>query len=189
MIILAVDTETTGLKPEKGDRIIEVCLGLYEVDDTGVVTEIETVTQRINPLRAIPIEAQRVHGISLEDLRTMPTWSDFAEQAEKIISRADLVVIHNAEFDAPFIETEQRNAGRPLATPLRTFCTMENARWATFDGKRPTLAELCWSLGIAFDTSAAHSADYDTKKMMECFGKGLRLGLYKLEKGENDEEV
>lgn len=183
MIVVGLDLETTGFSYPKGDRIVEVCLGIYSFDGSDL-THLKTITQRINPQRAIPIEAQRVHGICLEDLREMPVWADFAEKVKKVLDRADLVVIHNAEFDAPFITGEQQGAGYPLAKPMPSFCTMNNGLWATFDGKRPSLGELAWSLGVEYDKSVAHAADYDVGVMMECFKKGLQLGFFKLPKGE-----
>lgn len=177
-LIAAVDTETTGVKPEKGDRIIEVSFGLYVWHDDGRIEHRKTITQRINPLRAIPIEAQRVHGIALEDLKEMPIWVDFADQVKKILDHADVIIGHNVAFDWDFLKHEQRAAGRAVKE-IPTFCTMDNARWATFDGKRPSLGELCWALGIEYDTSKAHGAEYDISVTMECFKKGLELGLFK----------
>ena len=175
-IITGLDLETTGLDFYKGDRIVEVCMSVYRVSE-GVFTHLKTVTQRINPERSIPLEAQRVHGISLEDLREMPVWSDFAGTAKRIIEASDSVIIHNAGFDEPFIKGEMHRVGSPLKD-IPSFCTMENGRWATFDGKNPSLKELCWSLGVDYDPSAAHAAEYDVHKMMACYQKGVELGLY-----------
>ena len=183
MRIVGLDLETTGLKYEKGDKIIEVCLSGYDLVGTDL-RHVETYTQRVNPLRTISVEAQRVHGITLEDLRTMPVWADIAPNIKRMLDEADVVVIHNEAFDRVFIEGEQRAAGHALETML-TFCTMDKGRWATYDGKLPKLGELCWTLDIDYDPSVAHAADYDVAKMMECFIKGLKLGLFKLElKGE-----
>lgn len=177
-IVTGLDLETTGLDFNKGDRIVEACLSVYRVSD-GVFNHLKTVTQRINPERSIPLEAQRVHGISLEDLVEMPKWVDFAGTAKRILEASDLVVIHNAGFDQPFIEGEMRRVGMPLSRPLPAFCTMENGRWSTFDGKNPSLKELCWSLGVEYDPSLAHDAAYDVGVMMECYQKGVSLGLFK----------
>lgn len=177
MIIAGLDLETTGFSHDKGDRIVEVCFGIYQGTEAGI-THLKTVTQRINPLRSIPIEAQRVHGISLEDLKLSPTWKDFAPKAKLILDKADMVVIHNAAFDEPFIRGEMMAAGMPITKPIPVFCTMANARWACADGKNPSLQELAWSLGIPYDPSVAHAADYDVGVMMECYRKGVMLGLY-----------
>lgn len=184
-IITGLDLETTGFKYEKGDRIVEICLKVYRLLDDGTMKHLKTITQRINPMRSIPIEAQRVHGISLEDLRGMPTWADFAETVEKVLSVTDYLVIHNAGFDYPFIKAEQAGAGKAFKE-IPTICTMDNARWATFDGKRPSLGEVAWALGVPYDKSVAHAADYDVDVTMDCFKKGLALGLFQLPKGDNN---
>lgn len=189
MLVVGVDTETTGLKYHKGDRIIEVCFDLYDFNpDTNTMVHVRTVSQRINPQRSISADAQRVHGISMEDLREMPTWSEYSEKVQKILERADLLVIHNAEFDQEFIWGEQQAAGRPVTRDVPVYCTMENGRWATFDGKKPSLRELAWVLGVPYDPSAAHAADYDTKVMMECWHRGVKLGFFQLDKGKTNVE-
>lgn len=177
MIIAGLDLETTGFNVDKGDRIIEVCFGLYQYEG-GELTHLKTINQRINPQRTIPVEAQKVHGISYEDVKEMPVWKDFAPTVAKILSKVDKLVIHNAGFDSPFLEGEMRNAGLPIEHRVPTFCTMENGRKLTFDGKLPSLKELCWALGVKYDPAAAHAADYDVHKMMECYKKGIKIGLF-----------
>lgn len=179
MIVVGVDTETTGFKARKGDKILEACFNIYRFDPTdGTFTHLRTITQRINPLRAIPEEAQAVHGITLESLKLCPTWADFAPTVKKILDAADLLVIHNAEFDLEFLQAEQEAAGYPVDRAIASFCTMENGRWACCDGKAPKLVELCVALGIDFDPDAAHGAEYDTSKLMEAYRKGIQLGLF-----------
>ena len=181
MIITGLDLETTGLDFDKGDRIIEVCLDVHRLDGDDLV-RIKTITQRINPMRAISKEAQQVHNIALEDLKAAPKWEEFAPTVAKILASTDMLVIHNAAFDMPFIAGEMRRVGSPVRLDLQAFCTMENGRWATFDGKRPSLKELCWSLGVEYDATKAHGADYDTHLMMECYTKGQKLGLFEKQK-------
>jgi DNA polymerase-3 subunit epsilon len=176
MLVVVLDTETTGFKYDDKDRVIELCLDLWELDATGM-RRLKTLTYRINPERAIPEEAQAVHGISYEDVKDAPKWRDINDTVVKVLSRADLVVAHNAEFDRNFVDAEMRRCGVELDwKPI--FCTMEHSRWATFDGKSSSLKELCWSLGIDYDDTAAHSADYDTMVTAQCFKKGLELGLF-----------
>jgi DNA polymerase-3 subunit epsilon len=173
MLIVGLDTETTGFKYEKDDRIIEVAMDLYRDDGE----RLKTINLRINPERTIPAEAQAVHGISYEDVKAAPKWRDINDTVVKVLSRADLIVIHNAQFDRAFIDAELARCGVKLDWPP-VFCTMENGRWATFDGKSPSLKELCWALGVTYDESKAHAADYDTQVLMECFNKGVALGLF-----------
>lgn len=179
MVIVGLDTETTGFFFEKKDRIVEACFAIYTFD--GLVFQHQrTITQRINPERSIPADAQAVHGISLDDVKSSPKWAEFADTAKKILDRADVVVIHNAAFDVDFLVNEQDAAGKPLTGSLeaKSFCTMLNGRWATFDGKSPSLKELCWSLGVEYDPSKAHAAEYDVHVMMACYEKAIKLGLF-----------
>lgn len=179
MVIVGCDTETTGFSFEKKDRIVEACFAIYTLDDL-TLTHQRTITQRIDPERSIPADAQAVHGISLDDVRGKPKWAEFADTAKKILDRADMVVIHNAAFDVDFLVNEQDAAGKPLTGSLadKSFCTMTNGRWATFDGKSPSLKELCWSLGIDYDPALAHAAEYDVYCMMACYEKAIKLGLF-----------
>lgn len=179
MIVVGCDTETTGFKPHKGDKILEVCFNIHRYNPhDGTFTHLRTITQRINPLRAIPEEAQAVHGITLESLEGCPTWGDYAPTVKRILDAADLLVIHNAEFDKDFLWTEQAAAGYPVGREIATLCTMQEGRWACADGKAPKLVELCDALGIEFDPDAAHGAAYDTGKLMEAYIKGIQLGLF-----------
>lgn len=179
MIVVGCDTETTGFKPHKGDKILEACFHIHRYNEhDGTFTHLRTITQRINPLRAIPEEAQAVHGITLESLKECPAWAAFAPAVQKLLEATDLLVIHNAEFDWAFLEAEQAAAGYPINRPVPMLCTMQNGRWACEDGKAPKLVELCGALGIDFDPSAAHGAEYDTSKLMEAYIKGVQLGLF-----------
>lgn len=180
LTITGLDLETTGLKVEKSDRIIEVGFKVYHLFSDGKLVPLATYNWRVNPQRTISEKAQAVHGITLEDLRDMPIWSEIAEDVKTVLECTDVLIIHNAEFDKPFLWTEQTNAGHPVTKDILTFCTMANGRWATFDGKVPSLHELAWTLGVEYDTSKAHGAEYDISVMMECFSKGLSLGLFKL---------
>ncbi|WP_151708850.1 3'-5' exonuclease [Acinetobacter brisouii] len=176
MIITCLDTETTGLSQEDGDKIIEIALLSY---DLGARKLTDRYVQRFNPNRAISAEAQAVHGISLNDLVGCPTWEDEAHEVHRRIQGSQLLVAHNFGFDGPFIAGEIARLG--LAVPqVPSFCTMENGRWATFDGKLPKLQELCFCLGVQYDTSAAHAADYDTEVMAECLFRGIDRGVFKL---------
>lgn len=180
MVIVGLDTETTGFSfTDKKDRIVEACFAIYTYDGE-TLTHKRTITQRINPERSIPADAQAVHGISLDDVRGEPKWAEFADTAKKILDRADVVVIHNAAFDVDFLVNEQEFAGYPLTGSLeaKSFCTMVNGRWATFDGKSPSLKELCWSLGVEYDPALAHAAEYDVTRMMACYEKAIKLGLF-----------
>ncbi|MCG5512799.1 exonuclease domain-containing protein [Ectothiorhodospira shaposhnikovii] len=177
-----IDTETTGLHQEKGDRIIEIALVEYDLE---TAKQVDQYVQRIHPLRSIDPKAQEVHGIGIEDLVGCPTWEKVAPEVHARLSRLDLLIAHNMGFDGPFIGLELLRVG--MTPPaLQSFCTMESARWATPMGKLPTLKELCFALSVPYDESAAHAALYDVQKTAECLFRGLARGFYTIET-TNDE--
>lgn len=180
MRITGVDIETTGLAQEEGHRIIEIAALTYDFGLDGSVREVDRFTQRVNPQRSIDPAAQAVHGISAADLIGQPTWDAVGPLVHKRLATTDLFVAHNAEFDAPFVALELIRIG--LDVPFENvFCTMQNGRGAAPFGKVPNLGELCWACGVDYDPSAAHAADYDIKKTMECFFIGLRFGMYNID--------
>ena len=169
MIIIGGDIETTGLEP--GDhKIIEVYLGAWDLATRKLTDEYYT---RIDPQRSIALDAQRVHGISLSDLQGCPLWEDVAAPIQAFLNRGQLIVGHNwKSFDGPFINYELRRVKLPeVAVPVLD--TMRNGRWATPNGKVPTLGELCFACNIPYDPAKAHAADYDVKVMMQAFFRGL----------------
>lgn len=176
MKIITLDTETTGLDQSKGHRIIEVCFMTYDLESR---TLLDNWTQRIDPERAIDPDAQRVHGISYADLVGCPKWGDIAPEIARRMGEGDLLVAHNMGFDGPFLAGELIRVGQKVPDVL-SFCTMEGARWACPDGKLPRLGELCFALGVPYDPSKAHSADYDVSVTAECFFRGLQRGFYEL---------
>ena len=175
-LITCADTETTGLHQEKGDKIIEIALLTYDLDTRSLVNR---YVQRIDPDRPIDPAAQAVHGISYEMLMGCPKWEDVADEAHRIISGSKCLIAHNLAFDAPFIAGEMLRVGKTVPL-VNSFCTMDNGRWATFNGKSPKLGELCFALGVDYDPTAAHAADYDTEVLAECLFKGIDRGFYKL---------
>lgn len=172
-----LDIETTGLSQEKGDRIIEFGIIIYD----AITREKKgKLIQRINPERSITIEAQRVHGISYEELVDEPKWDAVASKIAKVIGACKTIVAHNGMgFDMPFIRSELMRIG--VAMPEVTLIdTMLDARWATPNGKLPRLEELCFALDVEYDKSKAHSAEYDITQMAECFWKAKDLGFLSL---------
>ncbi len=173
LIILGLDTETTGfINPDH--RIVEVYNGLWR--NGQKIFEYE---QRIDPERGMPADAQRVHGISAHDLFGKPTWDKVAPAQMKVLSKAHMVVAHNADFDWGFFDQEFKRVGMKLPD-IPVFCTMTEGVWATPDGKSPRLEELCFACEVEYDPAAAHAARYDVDKMMECFFKGLEWGFFEL---------
>lgn len=174
--ILGVDTETTGVELDKGDKIIEIALIKYDFDGK----KIDEYVRRIDPERSINPKAQAVHGIAYSDLIGCPKFEDLAGEVAERVNEASLLIAHNFAFDGPFIATELKQSGYEVDL-VSSFCTMENGRWATFDGKYPKLAELCRALGVDYDTSAAHAASYDVDVMMQCFFKARQRGFFQVD--------
>lgn len=99
------------------------------------------------------------------------------------LRKCEYCVIHNKDFDLPFICRELEAAlGRKVEEPP-AFCTMTNGRWATFEGKYPNLGELCFALKVPYNSSSAHAARYDIERMMDCYFAGLKRGFYEVPAG------
>lgn len=181
MIAALLDTETTGL-PDPEHRIIEIYL---ELVDTQTRRTLFTMNQRINPKRSIPADAQRVHKIAVTDLLDKPDWEKVGPVVHKALSKARVMVAHNAEFDASFLSMECARIGLPPIA-AKPFCTMENGRWATPIGKQPSLKELCWACEVPYDDTQAHAADYDVIAMKECLWRGMDWGFFDIERVVSD---
>lgn len=174
--LIGLDLETTGLDQAKGHRIIEIAMITYDLESQK---QIDAFTTRVDPERAIDPEAQSVHGISYGELVGSPKWGEIAEDIERRLNEGDFLIAHNVDFDVPFVVGELIRVGGEVPS-IVPFCTKENARWATPDGKFPRLSELCFALGNHYDLQKAHGAVYDTQIMMDCFFKGYNRGFFKL---------
>ena len=170
-----LDIETTGIEQESGHRIIELALICY--DEKG--NKIDSYVQRFDPQRAIDPKAQAVHGISYGSLAGMPTFDSLSEELYKRLAECDSLIAHNMDFDGPFVTQELVRCGQKVPN-VNYICTMKNSRWACPDGKLPKLGELCFALGIEYDESKAHGAEYDVEVMMACYFEGVKRGVFKL---------
>lgn len=178
MIIAGFDTETTGLKADKGDRIVEICC--IKIDtDKGWEQDSKIIEQRINPRRLVSPEAMAVHGITDAELAEAPFIEDCVDELLEYLSDVETLVAHNMDFDALFLMTELERIGKPFPE-LEGFCTMIEGRWATGTGKVPSLQELCFTCGVDYDVDEAHAAKYDVERMLDCLRWGVEKGLYKL---------
>lgn len=182
MKALMFDSETTGLKAEDGDKLIEVALITY---DTETRKAIDKYIQRIDPECSISAGAQEVHGISYSQLVGKPKFAEIAQHCHDLFTQADFVVAHNLVFDATFFMYEFQACGLVLPTKP-SIDTMTEARWACPDGKYPKLGELCFALRVPYDPAAAHSAEYDVEVMAQCLFKGADLGFYALPGGRHE---
>lgn len=143
---IVLDTETTGLDPRSGDRIVEIgCLELVNRIATG-----ESFHHRVNPEREVPSAAEAIHGISTAMLAEAPLFGDIAEVLMAFLGESKLV-IHNAGFDLGFLNAELERLGRAPIDAGRAIDTLQIAR-RKFPGAPVSLDALCKRFAI--DTSA-----------------------------------
>jgi DNA polymerase-3 subunit epsilon len=163
---IVLDTETTGLEPELGHRIIEVgCVELLNRRTTG-----RTFHRYLNPDREIDEGAQAVHGITRQELQGKPRFAEIAEELSTFISGAQLV-IHNAAFDVAFLDSEfQRHAaGSPLiASHCTVLDTLALAR-SMHPGQRNNLDALCKRYSIDNSRRELHGALLDAQILAEVY--------------------
>lgn len=160
---IILDTETTGLNPTDGHRIVEIgCIELIN----HVATE-NIFHQYINPERKVPEETFAIHGLSDEFLKDKPVFADIADRFLDFISDAPLV-IHNAAFDMKFLQAELHWAGKTLLSPDRTIDTLLIAR-TKFPGAQNNLDALCKRFGIDNAHRTYHGALLDSELLAEVY--------------------
>ena len=152
---IVLDTETTGLDPKGGDRLIEIgCIELMNRMPTGV-----DYHAFINPERDVPAEAQAVHGISTGFLKDKPLFSAVVADFSAFIGD-DTLVIHNATFDIGFLNAELARVKRPAISMVRVVDTLAMARRKHPAGPN-TLDALCKRYGIDTSRRVKHGAIID----------------------------
>lgn len=160
---VALDTETTGLDPETGDRIVEVaCVELINHQPTDSFYH-----AYINPMRTMPEEAQKIHGLSSEFLADKPIFSEIADDFLAFIGDAPLV-IHNAAFDMKFLNAELRRCSRPSLPDSRAVDTLKIAQ-QRYPGARNSLDALCQRFSIDNTHRTFHGALLDTRLLAEVY--------------------
>jgi DNA polymerase III subunit epsilon len=151
---IVVDTETTGLDPQAGHRIVEIAaIELMHHVPTG-----RKFHCYVNPERDIPVDAYAVHGLSEEFLAAHPAFAAAADDFLAFVGNAPLV-IHNAEFDVAFLNAELARAGRPfLASNYVDTLSMARRR---FPGAPASLDALCRRFDIDLSGRDKHGAEID----------------------------
>ena len=162
-----LDTETTGLDPRQGHRIIEIAC--IEMINRRVSREPKnTFYKRINPEREIDEGATQIHGILLEDLEHEPKFVDIVDGFLEYIHGAELI-IHNAPFDVGFINAELKRLNRP---PINEICTITDTLAMArdiFPGKKNSLDALCERFEIDNSARTFHGALLDTELLAEVY--------------------
>ena len=162
---IVLDTETTGLSAESGDRIIEIgCVELVGRKLTG-----NHLHFYLNPERDSHEDALKVHGISNEFLRDKPRFAEVADEILRYVEGTELI-IHNAAFDLGFLDKELERLGRP---PLRSFVagvtdTLAMAK-QLYPGKRNSLDALCERLGVDNSGRTLHGALLDAELLADVY--------------------
>ncbi|MCY4324596.1 MAG: DNA polymerase III subunit epsilon [Betaproteobacteria bacterium] len=167
--LVFLDTETTGLKVNEGDRIIEIgavaCLDRQLRDGDKFVFQV-----RVDPEREVPEEAVRIHGITTAALKGKPKFAQIAGKFIEFIRGSELV-IHNAPFDCGFLDRELTGAGLPpLAQHVAKITGSLTAARALNPGGKNDLDNLCRRMGIDVkDMRKKHSALIDAQLLAKAY--------------------
>jgi DNA polymerase-3 subunit epsilon len=160
---IVLDTETTGLDPLRGDRLVEIgCVEIFNRMPTG-----QTFHRHLNPERDMPAEAQAVHGLSREFLADKPLFAEVAEDFLEFIGDAPLV-IHNASFDISFINAELDRIKRQAISRERLVDTLLLAR-RKHPGVSNRLDDLCSRYAIDNSRRTKHGALLDAELLAEVY--------------------
>lgn len=160
---IVLDTETTGLDPAEGHRIVEI--GAVEL--VGHMTTGKTFHQYINPLRDMPAEAERVHGLSQSFLDGFPPFEEIASEFLAFIDNSQLI-IHNAGFDLRFLNAELARFGHNTIPEERSIDTLSMAR-RRFPGSPASLDALCRRFGIDNASREKHGALLDSELLAQVY--------------------
>lgn len=160
---IVFDTETTGMDPAKGDKLVEIgCVEVLNHIPTG-----RTWHQYINPERDVPAEAVAVHGLTAEFLADKPVFSEIFVDFLDFVG-GDKLVAHNAEFDMKFINWELKAVGHPGFRPKRVVDTLMIAR-RRFPGSPASLDALCRRFNVDNSSRELHGALLDAQLLAEVY--------------------
>ncbi len=170
------DTETTGLNPAGGDRMVEIgCVEIFNRIETG-----RHFHAYFNPEREMPSEAEAVHGLTTHFLSQKPLFSEQAEGLLEFIADSPLVA-HNASFDFGFLNFELEYCGRTAVCMTRMVDTLHLAR-SRHPGAKHSLDALCVRFGIDRSHRIKHGALLDAQLLAQVYveltgGRQIGLGL------------
>jgi DNA polymerase-3 subunit epsilon len=171
---IVFDTETTGLNPLTGDRMVEIgCVELLNRVETG-----RTFHAYFNPCRAMPSGAEAVHGLSDAFLADKPLFGDICEELLEFFGDSPLIA-HNASFDFGFLNHELTLCGRPLVCLTRMVDTLVIAR-QRHPGAKHSLDALCTRFGVDRSLRIKHGALIDAQLLAQCYVEltgGRQIGL------------
>lgn len=163
-IEIVLDTETTGMDPFDGHRLIEIgCVELHNHMPTG-----RTLQLYVNPERDIPSDATAVHGITEEFVADKPIFSQVYTDFIDFIGPNNKIIIHNAEFDMKFLNWELKNVGHPGLKWSRIIDTLSMAR-KKYPGSPANLDALCRRFEIDNTARTYHGALLDSELLAEVY--------------------
>jgi DNA polymerase III subunit epsilon len=173
---IVFDTETTGLDPYQGHRLIEIgCIELVNRRPTG-----QTFHRYLNPERDVPAEALAIHGLSDDFLKGKPMFGDIVNELMAFVGDAPLVA-HNAAFDLGFLNAELERVKQPGIPRDRLVDTLLLAR-RKFPGGSNRLDDLCGRFGIDSSRRTKHGALLDAELLADVYleligARQAQLGL------------
>ena len=171
---IVFDTETTGLDPQQGDRVVEIgCVELFNRCETGNVYH-----AYFNPGMAMPSIAEQVHGLSDAFLADKPWFEDQVEDLLDFLGDAPLIA-HNANFDFGFVNNELGLCGRLHLPMSRMICTAAMSR-SRHPGAKHSLDALCTRYGIDRSHRTLHGALLDAQLLTQVYIEltgGRQIGL------------
>jgi DNA polymerase-3 subunit epsilon len=179
---IVFDTETTGLDPYKGDRLVEIgCIELLNRIPSG-----QTFHRWVNPQRDMPAEAFAVHGLSAEFLADKPLFADIADDLVAFLGD-DPLIAHNASFDLGFLNAELERLAQPSIPRARLVDTLLLAR-RKYPGAQNRLDDLCARFRIDTSRRVKHGALLDAELLAEVYlelieARQASLGLVSAEAG------
>jgi DNA polymerase III subunit epsilon len=160
---VVLDTETTGLEPLSGDRVIEVAaIEIYNFMPTGQQFHV-----LLDPERDIPVEATRVHGFTWEMLRGKPRFAGIVDEMLAFLGESEIIA-HNAPFDFGFLDAELLRCKRPKLDRARMVDSLEIAK-RRYPGLPNSLDALCRRLGVDNSMRTSHNALLDVKLLAEVY--------------------
>ncbi|MXP26464.1 DNA polymerase III subunit epsilon [Altererythrobacter indicus] len=171
---IVFDTETTGLDPKTGDRMVEMgCVELVNRVPTG-----NSYHAYYNPERSMPAEAENVHGLSEAFLADKPLFRDCAQELLDFLGDSPLVA-HNAQFDFGFLNAELAQCSMPIVPLERMVDTLSIAR-RRHPGAKHTLDALCSRYGVDRSHRVKHGALLDAELLAQVYVEltgGRQIGL------------
>ncbi len=173
---IVFDTETTGLNPAGGDRVVEIgCVEIYNRVETG-----RSFHAYFNPDRDMPFDAQEVHGLTNLFLSDKPRFVELADELLDFLEDSPLVA-HNASFDFGFLNFELERCGKSPVSMSRMVDTLALAR-TKHPGAKHSLDALCMRFGVDRSQRVKHGALLDAQLLAQVYveltgGRQIGLGL------------